>query len=78
MQHQEELKKHLELLDQSKVSLKLAQEVWNSRNQMFNEWIQVTLGIKEQKVEMHLAEVLTKWDTKSNDKSNSESNTSGT
>ena len=60
--HREQLKDHLMKITQCKAELKLAQDNWIARNKIFNEWMQKTLGVEETKSELHLTEILTKWD----------------
>jgi len=60
--HREELKKHLDKLTQCKAELNLARENWVARNKIFNEWMQKVLNVEETKGELHLSEILTKWD----------------
>ncbi len=57
-----ELKMHLDKLRQCKAELKLAQENWVARNKIFNEWMQKVLKVENEQGEMHLSEILTKWD----------------
>lgn len=65
MTRQEKLKEHLTKLKEIKVELKLAQDKWLAHNKLFNEWIQDELGVKNQQGELHLTEILSMWDEKS-------------
>jgi hypothetical protein len=67
MKHKEELYKRLQRLMDKKANLKLAQDDWLAENQSYNDWLQITLKIKDIKEEMHLAEILKRWDELSND-----------
>lgn len=57
----EELKKHLEIMNTKEQALRKAQEDWQAYNRAFNAWLQANLGIADEKREVHLAEILTKW-----------------
>jgi len=57
----EELKMHLDKLAVAKAELKLAQENWIARNKLFNDWVQKALGVEGHEGELHLSEILTKW-----------------
>ena len=59
----DELKKWLEKLNESKLAVKETQEKSLAYNKEFNQWIQDTLGIEETRGELHLAEILSLWDS---------------
>ncbi len=62
MSRTEELKMHLEKLAEIKAKLKTSQEEWVAYNRVFNTWIQTKLGIADQEGDVHLTEILMKWD----------------
>lgn len=66
MTRKEDLQQRLEKLDSIRNSLKKANEDWLAYNQEFNSWIQKELGINDIQGEMHLAEILMKWDANDN------------
>ncbi len=68
----EELKVHLDKISVAKQELKLAQENWIARNKIFNDWAQKTLGVENQQGELHLTEILTKWEEKKRDECETE------
>lgn len=57
-----ELPLRLKRIQDKRAALKLAQEDWLAENKSFNDWAQETLGVKDHQGEMHLSEILTKWD----------------
>ena len=62
MSHKVELDKRLKRLMDKKDVMQLGLEDWKAENQAFNEWIQITLGVKNHKGELHLAELLSLWE----------------
>ena len=58
----EKLKEHYDKIREIKIKVELVQQEWIAYNKLFNEWLQDSLGMKEQKGEVHLTELLTKWD----------------
>lgn len=67
LKHIEENKKRRLRLADKKSALTLAQEDWLAENKSYNEWVQITLGVKGQQGELHLAEILALWEELRND-----------
>lgn len=67
MTRKEELKYHLNKLNEIQERLRKAQEEFTAHNSIFNKWVQDKLGFSDDNRQVHLAEILSKWDTVNND-----------
>jgi len=65
MTRNEILKAHLNKIRDLKTEMKLIQDRWIAYNKHFNEWLQEELGVKDMQGELHLTEILKRWDDKS-------------
>lgn len=68
MTRQEQLKHHTEKLAEIKQRLDKTQDEWLAYNKVFNAWVQAEIGVSEIKGELHLTDILTKWDLTKSDK----------
>ena len=62
MSRREQLEKFLGKTKELKNKMGLVQQEWVAHNQQFNNWVQNELGVKDVEGEMHLVEILAKWE----------------
>lgn len=64
----ETLKQHNDKISELRKNAEQAFEALKAYEKAFNTWLQEVLGISDNKNVVHLSDILTKWDEKTNDK----------